>query len=74
VTAGVLLFLTILLTAVLWRLKKAQVIPNHAFGTRRNMAAGGDEIAGFGMEIRKLNKLIKGESRARRGMQQLGGG
>lgn len=96
-TAGVLLFLTILPTAVLWRFKKAQVIPNHSFGTRRNMAPGGDEIAGFGMddrkpviienssgkmrrmsvfgmgglsrwtEIRKLNKLIKGESRAKRG-------
>jgi len=50
VTAEVLLFLTILLTAVLWRLKKAQVIPNHAFRTRRSMAAGGDEIAGFGMD------------------------
>ena len=68
------------------------------------MAAGGDEIVGFGMddwkpviignpsgkmrrmgvlgmgglsrwtEIWKLSKLIKGQSRARRGIQQLGGG
>ena len=50
VTAGILLFLTILLTAVLWRFKKVQAIPNHAFGTRRNMAAGGDEMAGFGTD------------------------
>lgn len=99
VTAGILLFLTILLTAVLWRFKKVQVIPNHAFGTRRNTAARGDEMAGFGTddwkpviignpsgklrrmsvlelgglsrwtEVRKLNNLLRGESRARRGIQ-----
>lgn len=50
VTAWILLFLTILLTAVLWHFKKVQAIPNHAFGTWRNMAAGGDEMAGFRMD------------------------
>ena len=35
VVAGILLFFTILLTLVLWRWKSVQVIPNHAFGTRR---------------------------------------
>ncbi|KAF2839360.1 MFS general substrate transporter [Patellaria atrata CBS 101060] len=39
VTAGVLLFLTIGLTLALWRFKEVQVIPNHAFGTRRNTVA-----------------------------------
>lgn len=39
VTAGILLGLTILLTAVLWRFKQVQVIPNHTFGTRRDTAA-----------------------------------
>jgi hypothetical protein len=39
VTAGILLGLTILLTAVLWRFKEVQVIPNHAFGTRRDTRA-----------------------------------
>jgi MFS family permease len=39
VTAGILLGLTILLTAVLWRWKEVQVIPNHTFGTRRDTAA-----------------------------------
>ncbi|KAF2677777.1 MFS general substrate transporter [Lentithecium fluviatile CBS 122367] len=39
VTAGILLFLTILLTLVLWRFKSVQVIPNHTFGTRRDTAA-----------------------------------
>ncbi|KAJ9668327.1 hypothetical protein H2201_001375 [Coniosporium apollinis] len=36
ITAGILLALTVLLTVVLWRWSKVQVIPNHAFGTRRN--------------------------------------
>ena len=39
VTAGILLGLTILLTAVLVRFKEVQVIPNHTFGTRRDTAA-----------------------------------
>lgn len=39
VTAGILLFLTILLTLVLWRFKEVQVIPNHTFGTRRDTKA-----------------------------------
>jgi MFS family permease len=39
VTAGILLFLTFFLTAVLWRFKEVQVIPNHAFGTRRDTRA-----------------------------------
>ncbi len=39
VTAGILLFLTILLTLILTRFKKVQVIPNHTFGTRRDTAA-----------------------------------
>lgn len=39
VTAGILLGLTILLTAVLWRFKEIQVIPSHTFGTRRDTKA-----------------------------------
>ncbi|KAF2107542.1 hypothetical protein BDV96DRAFT_469922, partial [Lophiotrema nucula] len=39
VTAGILLGLTILLTAVLWRWREVQVIPNHTFGTRRDTKA-----------------------------------
>ncbi|KAF2820220.1 hypothetical protein CC86DRAFT_305362 [Ophiobolus disseminans] len=39
VTAGILLGLTILLTAVLVRFREVQVIPNHTFGTRRDTAA-----------------------------------
>jgi hypothetical protein len=39
VTAGILFALTILLTAVLWRFKEVQVIPNHTFGTRRDTKA-----------------------------------
>ncbi|KAF2868624.1 major facilitator superfamily domain-containing protein [Massariosphaeria phaeospora] len=39
VTAGILLALTILLLAVLWRFKQVQVIPNHTFGTRRDTRA-----------------------------------
>ncbi|KAF1993944.1 hypothetical protein P154DRAFT_557495 [Amniculicola lignicola CBS 123094] len=39
ITAGILLGLTILLTAVLWRFKEIQVIPNHTFGTRRDTKA-----------------------------------
>ncbi|KAF2476095.1 uncharacterized protein BDR25DRAFT_379784 [Lindgomyces ingoldianus] len=39
VTAGILFGLTILLTAVLWRFKQVQVIPNHTFGTRRDTKA-----------------------------------
>jgi MFS family permease len=39
VTAGILLFLTLLLTAVLTRFKQVQVIPNHTFGTRRDTQA-----------------------------------
>jgi hypothetical protein len=34
VTAGILLFLTVLLTGVLFRIRSVQVVPNHAFGTR----------------------------------------
>lgn len=39
VTAGILFFLTLLLTLVLVRFKEVQVIPNHTFGTRRDTAA-----------------------------------
>lgn len=39
VTAGILLGLTIMLTAVLWRFKEIQVIPNHTLGTRRDTRA-----------------------------------
>lgn len=39
VTAGILLFLTILLTLILVRFKNIQVIPNHTFGTKRDTAA-----------------------------------
>ncbi|ORY14142.1 hypothetical protein BCR34DRAFT_510124 [Clohesyomyces aquaticus] len=39
VTAGILLFLTLLLAAVLTRYKQIQVIPNHTFGTRRDTKA-----------------------------------
>ncbi|KAF2268372.1 hypothetical protein CC78DRAFT_455627 [Lojkania enalia] len=39
VTAGILLALTILLTAVLWRYKNVQVIPNYTFGTKRDSRA-----------------------------------
>ncbi|KAF2196713.1 hypothetical protein GQ43DRAFT_242571 [Delitschia confertaspora ATCC 74209] len=42
VTAGILLFLTILLILVLWRFKDVQVIPNYAFGTRRDTKAWED--------------------------------
>lgn len=35
VVAGILLFLTILLSLVLWRFRTVQVIPNHAFGTKK---------------------------------------
>ncbi|KAF1988496.1 hypothetical protein K402DRAFT_461904 [Aulographum hederae CBS 113979] len=42
VTAGLLLGITILLTAVLWRFRSVQVIPNYAFGTRRNTEAGNE--------------------------------
>ncbi|KAF2713669.1 hypothetical protein K504DRAFT_369145 [Pleomassaria siparia CBS 279.74] len=42
VTAGILFGLTILLTAVLWRFKEIQVIPNHTFGTRRDTKAWED--------------------------------
>jgi hypothetical protein len=73
VTTGALLFLTILLMAVLWRFKKAQVIPNHAFGARRNMAPGGDEKAGFGMNDWKL-VIIENSSGKMRGMSVLGMG
>lgn len=38
-TAGILLFLTVLLTMVLVRFKEVQVIPNHTSGTRRDTAA-----------------------------------
>ncbi|KAF2751603.1 hypothetical protein M011DRAFT_491999 [Sporormia fimetaria CBS 119925] len=39
VTAAILLFLTVILTAVLYRYKEVQVIPHGAFGTRRDSAA-----------------------------------
>lgn len=35
VVAGILLGVTILLSLVLWRFKSVQVIPNHAFGTKK---------------------------------------
>jgi len=41
VTAGILLFLTLLLTAALARFKSVQVIPNGAFGSRKTSAAAG---------------------------------
>lgn len=43
ITAANLMFLTILLTLVLWRFRKVQVVPNHAFGTRRNTFEWGEE-------------------------------
>lgn len=49
VTAGILFFLTLLLTLVLWRFKDIQVIPNHTFGTRRNTAAW--------QEVKDLEKM-----------------
>lgn len=52
VTAGILLGLTILLTAVLWRFKQVQVIPNHTFGTRRDTAAWA--------EFKDLEKMGRG--------------
>jgi MFS family permease len=52
VTAGILLGLTILLTAVLWRFKEVQVIPNHTFGTRRDTAAW--------QEFKDLEKMGRG--------------
>ncbi|KAF2736542.1 hypothetical protein EJ04DRAFT_462922 [Polyplosphaeria fusca] len=39
VTAGILLALTLLLAAVLWRFRQVQVVPNHTFGTRRDTQA-----------------------------------
>jgi MFS family permease len=51
-TAGILLGLTILLTAVLWRFKEIQVIPNHTFGTRRDTAAWA--------EFKDLEKIGRG--------------
>ncbi|KAF9731177.1 hypothetical protein PMIN02_009434 [Paraphaeosphaeria minitans] len=52
VTAGILLFLTFLLTLVLWRFKEIQVIPNHTFGTRRDTAAW--------QEFKELEKVGRG--------------
>ncbi|KAL6708840.1 hypothetical protein ACN47E_002247 [Coniothyrium glycines] len=52
VTAGILLGLTLLLTAVLWRFKEVQVIPNHTFGTRRDTAAW--------QEFKDLEKMGRG--------------
>jgi MFS family permease len=95
VTAGILLGLTLLLTAVLWRFKEVQVIPNHTFGTRRDTKAWQDfkemgkndwkavvignpsgkmrrmsvlELGGLSRwtEIRKLNFLIRSESKEKK--------
>ena len=52
VTAGILLGLTLFLTAVLLRFKEVQVIPNHTFGTRRDTAAWED--------FRQLEKMGRG--------------
>jgi MFS family permease len=52
VTAGILLGLTILLTAVLWRWKEVQVIPYGTFGTRRDTAAW--------QEFKDLEKMGRG--------------
>lgn len=52
VTAGILLGLSILLTAVLWRFKHVQVIPTHTFGTRRDTAAWA--------EFKDLEKMGRG--------------
>lgn len=51
-TAAILLGLTVLLTAVLWRFKQVQVIPNHTFGTRRDTAAWA--------EFKDLEKMGRG--------------
>jgi MFS family permease len=51
-TAGILLGLTLLLTAVLWRFREVQVIPNHTFGTRRDTAAWA--------EFKDLEKIGRG--------------
>jgi MFS family permease len=52
VTAAILLGLTILLIAVLYRFKEVQVIPNHTFGTRRDTAAW--------QEFKELEKMGRG--------------
>lgn len=52
VTAGILLGLTIFLTATLVRFKEMQVIPNHTFGTRRDTAAWN--------EFKDLEKMGRG--------------
>ncbi|CAO2657877.1 Nn.00g071370.m01.CDS01 [Neocucurbitaria sp. VM-36] len=52
VTAGILMGLTMLLTAVVWRFKETQVIPNHTFGTRRDTAAWED--------FKQLEKMGRG--------------
>ncbi|KAJ4366364.1 hypothetical protein N0V83_008000 [Neocucurbitaria cava] len=52
VTAGILMGLTILLTAVVWRFREVQVIPNHTFGTRRDTAAW--------EEFKQLEKIGRG--------------
>ncbi|KAF2090914.1 hypothetical protein K490DRAFT_62246 [Saccharata proteae CBS 121410] len=45
ITAGVLFLLTLLFTAVLWRFKSLQVIPDGALGTRANTADWGEAMA-----------------------------
>jgi hypothetical protein len=51
VTGGILVFLTVTLTAVLWRFREVQIIPNHAFGTRRNTTTEfGTEVKGLGTD------------------------
>ncbi len=70
VVAGILLFLTLLLTAVLWRVRDVQVIPKHAFGTRKNSAESfmtKDEywkpviIGNPSGKMRRMNVLEMGE-------------
>ncbi|KAK4941220.1 hypothetical protein LTR66_014828, partial [Elasticomyces elasticus] len=50
VVAGILLLFTLALMLVLWRWKKVQVIPNHAFGTRRGTDAWGGGGGGVAAE------------------------
>lgn len=71
VSAGILLFLTILLSVVLWRFRTVQVIPNHAFGTKkgsREWTADDDDkywkpviVGNPSGKIRRMNLLETGK-------------
>jgi len=71
VVAGILLLLTILLSIVLWRFKTIQVIPNHAFGTKKgskDWTADDDDkywrpviVGNPSGKVRKMNILEAGK-------------